>query len=77
TYNMLQPEISKELRTRKIETLEAKKPDIIATGNIGCMVQISAGTNIPVVHTVELLDWISTPTSSPKSLDTLKADFNC
>lgn len=77
TYNMLQPEISKELRTRKIDTLEAKKPDIIATGNIGCMVQISAGTNIPVVHTVELLDWISTPSISPKSLDTLKADFNC
>ncbi len=57
TYNLLQPEISAELKRRKIETLEARRPDVIAAGNIGCMIQIGTGTGIPVVHTVELLDW--------------------
>lgn len=58
TYNILQPEISAELRSRKVANIEATKPDIVAAGNIGCILQISAGTQIPVVHTVELLDWI-------------------
>ncbi|MHA7867450.1 MAG: glycolate oxidase subunit GlcF [Salipiger thiooxidans] len=57
TYNLLQPEISGKLKARKIRTLEAKAPDIIAAGNIGCMMQIGSGTGVPVVHTVELLDW--------------------
>ena len=57
TYNLLQPEISKELKARKVRTLEAKAPDVIAAGNIGCMMQIGSGTEVPVVHTVELLDW--------------------
>lgn len=57
TYNLMQPEISGQLKARKVETLEAKQPDIIAAGNIGCMMQIGSGTEIPVVHTVELLDW--------------------
>ncbi|MCY1664563.1 glycolate oxidase subunit GlcF [Rhizobium sp. SL86] len=57
TYNILQPEISAKLKTRKVKNLEATKPDLIATGNIGCMTQIGSGTGIPVVHTVELLDW--------------------
>ncbi|WP_243613687.1 glycolate oxidase subunit GlcF [Shimia aestuarii] len=57
TYNLMQPEISGKLKARKVRTLEAKKPDIIAAGNIGCMVQIGSGTEIPIVHTVELLDW--------------------
>ncbi|MCZ4352119.1 glycolate oxidase subunit GlcF [Roseovarius aestuarii] len=57
TYNLMQPEISKELKARKVQTLEAKKPDVIAAGNIGCMMQIGGGTNVPIVHTVELLDW--------------------
>jgi glycolate oxidase iron-sulfur subunit len=57
TYNLLQPEISAQLKARKIETLEAKNPDMIAAGNIGCMMQIGSGTGVPVVHTVELLDW--------------------
>ena len=57
TYNLLQPEISAQLKVRKVETLEAKKPDVIAAGNIGCMMQIGSGTGVPVVHTVELLDW--------------------
>jgi glycolate oxidase iron-sulfur subunit len=59
----MQPEISKQLKTRKIQTLEAVKPDIIAAGNIGCMMQIGGGTDIPIVHTVELLDWA---TGGPK-----------
>ena len=57
TYNLLQPEISAQLKARKVATLTAKSPDIIAAGNIGCMMQIGSGTAIPVVHTVELLDW--------------------
>jgi glycolate oxidase iron-sulfur subunit len=57
TYNLLQPEISRELKARKVRTLEAKAPDVISAGNIGCMMQIGSGTGVPVVHTVELLDW--------------------
>ena len=57
TYNLMQPEISGQLKTRKVQTLEAKNPDIIAAGNIGCMMQIGGGTEVPIVHTVELLDW--------------------
>ena len=63
TYNLLQPEISAELKARKVATLEAKSPEVIAAGNIGCMMQIGAGTAVPVVHTVELLDWA---TGGPK-----------
>ncbi len=57
TYNLMQPEISGELKRRKVGTLEAIAPDVIAAGNIGCMMQIDGGTGVPVVHTVELLDW--------------------
>ncbi|MEJ6478563.1 MAG: glycolate oxidase subunit GlcF [Octadecabacter sp.] len=57
TYNLMQPEISKQLKARKVDTLEALTPDIIAAGNIGCMIQIGGGTDVPIVHTVELLDW--------------------
>ena len=63
TYNLMQPEISAELKARKVETLEAKAPQVIATGNIGCMMQIGGGTEVPVVHTVELIDWA---TGGPK-----------
>ena len=57
TYNMLQPEIAARLRDRKIKNIESTRPQAIATGNIGCLTQIGSGTTIPVVHTVELLDW--------------------
>ncbi|MCE8547767.1 glycolate oxidase subunit GlcF [Ruegeria pomeroyi] len=57
TYNLMQPEISSKLKARKIRTLEAKKPDLIAAGNIGCLMQIGSGTELPIMHTVELLDW--------------------
>ncbi len=57
TYNIMQPYFAEQLRERKIGNIEAVRPDIIAVGNIGCMMQIASGTDIPVVHTVELLDW--------------------
>jgi glycolate oxidase iron-sulfur subunit len=63
TYNLLQPAISTELQRRKVATLAARAPDVIAAGNIGCMVQIGAASAVPVVHTVELLDWA---TGGPK-----------
>jgi len=67
TYNLLQPEISADLKRRKVATLEAKAPQVIAAGNIGCMMQIGSGTGIPVVHTVELLDW-ATGGPQPRAL---------
>ena len=59
TYSLLQPEISGQLKKLKVKTLEADAPDVIAAGNIGCMMQIGSGTELPVVHTVELLDWVT------------------
>lgn len=57
TYNMLQPELAGQLRERKIKNIRSTKPDVVATGNIGCITHLEAGTDIPIVHTVELLDW--------------------
>jgi glycolate oxidase iron-sulfur subunit len=57
TYNILQPDIASRLRDRKVANIATVKPDMIAAGNIGCMVQIAGGTSVPVVHTIELLDW--------------------
>jgi glycolate oxidase iron-sulfur subunit len=57
TYNILQPVLAGRLRDRKIAHIEALAPDVIAAGNIGCLTQIAGGTGIPVVHTVELIDW--------------------
>jgi glycolate oxidase iron-sulfur subunit len=57
TYNILQPEIAGRLRARKVANIERLSPDVIATGNIGCITQIGLGTAIPIVHTAELLDW--------------------
>jgi glycolate oxidase iron-sulfur subunit len=62
-YNLTQPAIAERLRERKVAHLESLQPDVIATGNIGCIVQIAAGTSIPIVHTAELLDWA---TGGPK-----------
>jgi glycolate oxidase iron-sulfur subunit len=57
TYNIMQPEIAGKLRDRKVAHILSTKPEAIATGNIGCMSQIGSGTDIPILHTVELLDW--------------------
>jgi glycolate oxidase iron-sulfur subunit len=59
TYNILQPEIANTLRDRKVANIARVKPDVIATGNIGCIIQIASATVTPVVHTIELLDWAS------------------
>lgn len=56
-YNILQPELAGELRRRKVGHIESVRPDIVAAGNLGCISQLSLGTPIPIVHTVELLDW--------------------
>ena len=58
TYNLLQPEIASQLRARKLGNIRATKPDLIAAGNIGCLTQL-AGDELPVVHTIELLDWMA------------------
>ena len=63
TYNLMQPKISRQLKELKVQTLEAQRPDVISAGNIGCMIQIGLGTGVPIVHTVELLDWA---TGGPK-----------
>lgn len=68
TYNLMQPEISAELKERKVRTLEAVNPDIIAAGNIGCMMQIGSASQVPIAHTVELLDW-ATGGPRPASFD--------
>ena len=57
TYNIFQPEIAGQLGARKAQTLAKLKPDVVTTGNIGCAVQISQHISVPVIHTVELLDW--------------------
>ncbi|MBJ7417304.1 MAG: glycolate oxidase subunit GlcF [Niveispirillum sp.] len=57
TYNLLQPELAGQLRDAKVAAIEGTRPDVIAAGNIGCMTQIGSGTALPIVHTVQLLDW--------------------
>jgi glycolate oxidase iron-sulfur subunit len=66
-YNIVQPELAERLRARKVENIERTRPNVIAAGNIGCMTQIAAGTVIPVVHTVELIDW-ATGGPAPEAL---------
>jgi len=57
TYNMLQPQLAMALRDRKVACIAKVAPDVIAAGNVGCITQIAGGTEIPVVHPVELIDW--------------------
>jgi len=65
TYNILQPDIARRLRDRKVGTIEGLRPDVIAAGNLGCITQIAAGTDLPTVHTVELIDWATGGPSPP------------
>jgi len=69
TYNIMQPEIATKLRDRKIVNIERTQPDVIAAGNIGCIMQIASGTGVPVVHTAELLDWASGGPPPPALVD--------
>ena len=62
-YNILQPDIAAQLGARKAQALGALEADVIATGNIGCMVQIGAAGGVPTVHIAQLLDWA---TGGPK-----------
>jgi glycolate oxidase iron-sulfur subunit len=57
TYNMLQPEISARLGARKARNIKATGAALVATGNIGCITQIAANADLPVTHTIQLLDW--------------------
>jgi glycolate oxidase iron-sulfur subunit len=57
TYNLLQPELATRLRDRKVANIMSVEPDLIATGNIGCLTQIAGTAPVPIVHTIELLDW--------------------
>ena len=57
TYNLLQPRLADALRIRKLAQIRSTDPDVIASGNIGCMIQIGNGAGVPVLHTAELLDW--------------------
>jgi len=63
TYNLLQPEIAGQLKARKLANILGTRPDLIAAGNIGCITQLASGAGVPVIHTVELLDWA---TGGPK-----------
>jgi glycolate oxidase iron-sulfur subunit len=72
TYNLMQPVISAQLKERKVKTLEAKNPDVIAAGNIGCMMQIGSASSVPIVHSVELLDW-AWGGPKPPALDGMRA----
>lgn len=56
-YNILEPEIARELGARKAGHIAAIKPDVVATGNLGCLTQMAHYSGTPVVHFIELLDW--------------------
>ena len=70
TYNILQSDIAKKLLKQKVENINKVKPDFISTGNIGCIMQITNGTKIPILHTVEVIDWY-TGGPKPKSLSSI------
>jgi glycolate oxidase iron-sulfur subunit len=72
TYNILQPALATRLRDRKVANIEGLRPDAVATGNIGCLTQIAGATELPLVHTVELLDW-ATGGPLPKALEGVEA----
>jgi glycolate oxidase iron-sulfur subunit len=67
TYNLLQPELARQLGERKLANIALVRPEVIASGNIGCITQLADGASVPVLHTVELLDW-ATGGPRPKAL---------
>jgi glycolate dehydrogenase iron-sulfur subunit len=68
TYNLLQPALADELGRRKARHIASTDPDVVATGNIGCMMQLRRHLSQPILHTVELLDW-ATGGPMPPALD--------
>ena len=75
TYNILEPELAGQLRDRKLKNIESIAPEVVVTGNIGCMTQLKEGVNVPFVHTVELLDW-ATGGPCPPALSKLRGRAN-
>ena len=65
TYNLLQPELAGALRDRKLANIALTGAEVVAAGNVGCIAQLASGVPVPVVHTVELLDWASGGTKPP------------
>ena len=59
----MQSKIAKQLLKKKVNNIESLNPDFISTGNIGCITQIAHGTKVPILHTIEVLDWY---TGGPK-----------
>jgi glycolate oxidase iron-sulfur subunit len=74
TYNLLQPELASALRERKLANIALTRADLVATGNIGCITQLSGDAPLPVVHIVELLDW-ATGGPIPRGLPRAVAGF--
>ena len=77
TYNLLQPELAAALRERKLANIALTRADLVATGNIGCITQLGGDAPLPVVHTVQLLDWATggpSPRGLPRELTRLAAD---
>jgi glycolate oxidase iron-sulfur subunit len=72
TYNIMQPELARALRDRKIANIKRVAPDVIAAGNIGCITQIGSGIDAPVVHTIELIDW-ATGGPAPEGLRAIES----
>ena len=68
TYNIMQTDIAKRLLEQKVQNIKKVKPDIISTGNIGCITQIASGIEIQIIHTIEIIDWF-TGGSKPATLD--------
>jgi glycolate oxidase iron-sulfur subunit len=73
TYNLLQPELAGALRARKLGNIMLTGAEIVAAGNVGCITQLAAAAAVPVVHTVELLDW-ATGGPRPRALAERPAD---
>jgi len=73
TYNLLQPELASALRDRKLANIALTRADLVVAGNIGCITQLAGDAPLPVVHTVELLDW-ATGGAMPRGLAGVAAD---
>jgi glycolate oxidase iron-sulfur subunit len=56
TYSVLQPQLARTLRDRKLERIGAASPDVILSSNIGCILHLQGGTPLPVMHWIEWLD---------------------
>jgi len=56
TYSLLQPELSQDLRARKLDTLLENRPQVILSANIGCITHLQGATGTPVRHWIEWVD---------------------